>query len=107
MNAQGLPPRSTLHATFSNELNDLPGEFVFVLDDYHTIHGEEVHELLGELTRHWPAPLHLVLISRIDPPVPLTGLRAKGMIHDIRTHDLRYTTEESAAFLKRSQGARS
>src|SRR5512139_1466096 len=56
--ARQSPPQSVLFATFSNELEQLPGEFLLVLDDYHTIHGEEVHALLGELVRHWPKPLH-------------------------------------------------
>ena len=64
------PPRRYSTATLSNELESLPGEFILVLDDYHAIHGEEVHNLLGELVRHWPRPLHLVLISRIEPAPP-------------------------------------
>ena len=92
-----------LFATFSNELEGLTGEFILVLDDYHTIRGTEVHNLLGELARHWPRPLHLVLISRINPPIPLSSLRAKGMISEIRTRDLRFTPEETAVYLSQSQ----
>ena len=65
----------------------------------------EVHNLLGELVRHWPKPLHLVLISRISPPMPLTSLRAKGMLSEIRTRDLRFTPEETAAYLSQTQFA--
>ena len=66
---------------------------------------KEVHNLLIELARHWPKPLHLVLISRIDPPLPLTRLRAKGMLSEIRTQDLRFTPEETAAYLSQTQFA--
>ena len=76
-----------------------------MLDDYHFIHGKAVHNLLGELARHWPKPLHLVLISRIEPPLPLTSLRAKGRISEIRTQDLRFTPEETAAYLHQWQFA--
>ena len=99
------PPQAALFATFSNELENLPGEFILVLDDYHTIHGEEVHNLLGELVRHWPKPLHLVLISRVSPPISLDNLRAKGMVSEIRTRDLRFTTEETADYLGKTQFA--
>ncbi len=98
-------PKSVLFATFSNELERLPGEFILVLDDYHTIHGVEVHNLLGELVRHWPKPLHLVLISRLSPPIPLDSLRAKGLISEIRTRDLRFTPEETASYLSKTQFA--
>ena len=103
--ARQQPPQAVLYATFSNDLEKLPGECILVLDDYHTIHGEEVHNLLGELVRHWPKPLHLVLISRLSPPISLDSLRAKGMISEIRTRDLRFTTEETAAYLSKTQFA--
>ncbi len=70
-----------------------------MLDDYHAIRGEAVHDFLSELLRHWPQRLHLVLISRSNPPLPLANLRAKGQVTEIRTRDLRFTPEESAAFL--------
>ncbi len=103
LQAQQQPPDAVLYATFSNELEELPGEAILVLDDYHTIHGMEVHNLLIELARHWPKPLHLVLISRIEPSLPLASLRAKGMLSEIRTRDLRFTPEETAAYLSQSQ----
>ncbi len=62
-----------------------------------------MHSLLVELARHWPKPLHLVLISRIDPTLPLTSLRAKGMLREIRTQDLRFTPEETATYLSQAQ----
>ncbi len=99
------PPNEVIYTTFSNELEKLPGEFILVLDDYHTIRSEEVHNLLAELARHWPRPLHLVLISRVNPSIPLTSLRAKGMLSEIRTRDLRFTTEEMADYLSKTQFA--
>ncbi len=98
-------PQTVLHTVFCNDLEKLPGEAILVLDDYHFIHGKAVHSLLGELARHWPKPLHLVLLSRIEPPLPLTSLRAKGMISEIRTQDLRFTAEETAAYLHQWQFA--
>jgi LuxR family maltose regulon positive regulatory protein len=105
LQAREQPPQAILYATFSNELEKLPKEFILILDDYHSIHGTEVHNLLGELARHWPRPLHLVLISRISPPIPLGSLRAKGMISEIRTRDLRFTPEETRAYLDQTQFA--
>ncbi len=103
--AREQAPKGVLHATFSNEIELLPESFVFVLDDYHSIHGEEVHNLLSELVRHWPKPLRLVLISRISPPLPLDSLRGKGLISEIRTRELRFTREETSAYLSKTQFA--
>jgi LuxR family maltose regulon positive regulatory protein len=96
LQAMQQPPQAILYTTLCNELSRLPGEVILVLDDYQFIHGKAVHGLLVEMARHWPKPLQLVLISRIEPPLPLTRLRAKGMIREIRTQDLRFTTEETA-----------
>ena len=103
LQAQRRLPQAVLYATFSNELEELPGECILVLDDYQFISGKAVHNLLGELARHWPKPLHLVLISRIDPPLPLTNLRAKRRIREIRTQDLRFTSQETITYLIQSK----
>ncbi len=105
LQAQQQFPQSVLFATFSNELEQLPGEAILVLDDYHLVHGKEVHDLLNHLVRHWPEKLHLVLISRISPAIPLDSLRARGMIRDLRTRDLRFTADEMAEYLGQSQAA--
>ncbi len=97
--SRSISPPAYLYATLSNELERLSQNFIIVLDDYHTLHGTEVHELLNEWARHWPKPLHLVLISRTNPPIPSAGLRAKGMLHEIRTQHLRFTPAETAAYL--------
>jgi LuxR family transcriptional regulator, maltose regulon positive regulatory protein len=97
------PPEQVLYTTLCNELSKLPGEVILVLDDYQFIRGKVVHGLLVELARHWPKPLHLVLISRIDPPLPLTSLRVKGMLREIRTQDLRFTPKETATYLSQAQ----
>ena len=102
LQARLKPPLSDLYTTLSNDIEQLPGNFILVLDDYHTIRGVEVHDLLTQWVRHWPKSLHLVLISRINPPFPLTSLRAKGQISEIHTHDLRFTSEETTAYLSQS-----
>ena len=96
-----LPPLTRLSTTLSNEIAELPGRFILVLDDYYTIQGEMVVDLLNELLQHWPSPLHLVLISRNNPPLPLPRLRANGALTEIRSNDLRFDKYETNAFLSR------
>jgi LuxR family maltose regulon positive regulatory protein len=103
LHAGQQPPEQVIYTTMCNELAKLPGEVILVLDDYQFIRGKAVHGLLVELARHWPQPLHLVLISRIDPPLPLTSLRAKGMLREIRAQNLRFTPEETATYLNKAQ----
>ena len=94
--------QASLLAALGNELHRLPGRAVLVLDDYYTIRGQAVHDFLSELLRHWPQRLHLVLISRSNPPWPLASLRAKGQVVDIRTRDLRFTPGETTTFLDKA-----
>jgi len=99
IHAQIEPPLELLAATLINELALLPDRFVLVLDDFGAIHGVAVPELLNRLLQHWPPSLHLVLISRHNPPLGLARLRAHGQITEIRSRDLRFTPEETAAYL--------
>jgi LuxR family maltose regulon positive regulatory protein len=93
-------PVSHLSTMLSNEIELLPRDFILVLDDYHLLNGQAVHRFLSELMQHWPSGLHLVLISRIDPPLPLARLRARDKITEVRTGDLRFTSEEASAYLE-------
>ena len=102
IHAQIEPPLELLAVTLINELALLPDRFVLVLDDFGSIHGVAVPELLNRLLQHWPPPLHLVLISRHNPPLGLPRLRANGQITEIRSRDLRFTPEETAAYLDRA-----
>lgn len=94
--------QAPLVVALSNDIERLPTRCILVLDDYHVIHGAAVHDFLNEMLRHWPQRLHLVLISRNSPPLPLVKLRAKGLLIEIHSHDLRFTAEEAAAYIRRS-----
>ena len=80
---------------------DLPDDLILVLDDYHLMHMRELHHLLDMLIEHLPSQIHLVLTTRSDPPLSLSRWRAKGYLHDLRSTDLRFTLEETEAFLTR------
>ncbi len=102
LRAPQQPSANTVAVTLINGLMDLPTRFVLVLEDYHTISSEPIHGLLQELNRHWPRGFHLILTSRTNPPLSLANMRAQGQVNEIRSHDLRFTREESAAFLDES-----
>jgi LuxR family maltose regulon positive regulatory protein len=72
----------------------LEQESVLILDDYHVLTSEGAHDLLRFLVEHLPTHLHLLIGTRIDPPLPLARLRARGQLCEIRAHKLRFTTEE-------------
>ena len=93
-----LPP-DQIATLLINELADVPDDVILVLDDYHRIHNREVHTLLELLVEYLPLQLHLVLICRSDPPLPVARWLAKGRLNELRGTDLRFTPEETEAFL--------
>src|SRR5215216_2063982 len=88
----------------SNEILELPRDFVLVLDDYHVIHSEAVHDALAFLLDYSPPPLHLIVAGRASPPLRLPKLRARGSLTELGAPDLRFTHEEAADFLGRTMG---
>ncbi|MCB5179423.1 LuxR C-terminal-related transcriptional regulator [Streptomyces antimicrobicus] len=76
---------------------------VLVVDGLDRIPGAGVHRDLRFLVEHAGPALHLVLISREDPALPLHRYRAEGLVHEIRERDLAFTRGEAAQLL-RGQG---
>jgi LuxR family maltose regulon positive regulatory protein len=98
---QGIQPAQfeTVLNLLVNELASIPDPFVLVLDDLHLIQTETVLNILAFLLDHLPPQMHLALITRIDPPLPLARLRARNRLTEIRADQLRFTRDEIAAFL--------
>ena len=83
----------------ADALDKIDESFVLVLDDYHVISEPTIHLFLSELLHYPPANLRLVVASRVDPPLPLASMRAHNQLTEIRTRELRFTSEEAAAYL--------
>jgi LuxR family maltose regulon positive regulatory protein len=86
-------------ATLLNELQAVPAELVLVLDDLHVIEAGDVHEGVAFLLDHLPSQIHLVIATRVDPPLPLARLRARGQLVEVRADDLRFGPDETATYL--------
>jgi LuxR family maltose regulon positive regulatory protein len=90
--------------TLINHVAMLPQAFVLVLDDYHLITSQVIHDAVTFLVDHLSENLHLILATRADPPLPLPRLRARGHLIELRQSDLHFTAEETAAFLNKVMG---
>ena len=86
-------------APLINELAELPAPFVLVLDDYHVVRDELVHDSVAYLLRHMPAALHVVIATRADPPLPLGRLRAADAVLELRAAELRFSDGEADSML--------
>jgi LuxR family maltose regulon positive regulatory protein len=84
-----------------NDISNYSGEFALVLDDYQQIDNLAIHEGIVFLIDHIPPRMHLMLTCRADPPLPLARLRARAQMTELRSDDLRFTSDEIIEFLNR------
>ena len=87
-----------------NELTELPGRVVLVLDDYQFVTEVETHASIAFFMEHLPENLHLVICSRSDPPLPVARLRAMGELNEIRSGQLAFTEQEANLLLNEKLG---
>lgn len=99
LTAQEPPPLYPALQAFLVDLGALPGGLTLILDDYQAVVAEEVHQVVAYLLRHLPSGCHLVILSRIDPPLALARLRAEQQLAELRASDLRFTLDETEALL--------
>ncbi len=87
-----------------NQLDSIGQPFVLILDDYHLITSPAIHQILAFLLDHQPPQMRLAIATRKDPPLPLSRLRARRQLIELRQADLRFTTAETMAFLQQEMG---
>jgi len=104
MEAGGTTPTEAVLVSLINDLDVLAGPMVVALDDYHVIDGAAVHEAVTFLLENLPPQVTLAMSTRADPPLPLSRLRARGELVEVRAADLRFTTEEAEVFLNEVMG---
>ncbi|NDJ78746.1 MAG: LuxR family transcriptional regulator [Chloroflexi bacterium] len=98
------PVTEVILTTLVNEIAALPVECFLVLDDYHVIDAQSVNHALSFLIDHLPPQLHLVIVTRENPSLPLARYRAQGQLTELRAADLRFTLTETAAFFTQTMG---
>ena len=104
LHSREAPPLSTILTNLLNEIVQLDQEVILILDDFHLISEQAIHEGLLFALDHLPANLHLILATRTDPLLPLSRLRVRGQLLEIRSSDLRFTQLEATTFLLQHMG---
>ncbi len=88
---------------FGAALFDAP--VCLVLDDVHVLDGSEVWAQLDLFVSLLPPGVHVVLVSRHDPPLAVQRLRVAGALGEVPARDLAFTDDE-ARLLLGEQGVR-
>src|SRR5258708_32863342 len=99
---QSLFPLLVLKQVLTSFLNDAARQvsrLLLILDDYHVITSSQIHESLAYLVNPLPPTLHLVILSRSEPALPLARWRARDDLQELHAAALPFSPEEIAAFL--------
>ena len=98
------PDMTELSVLLVNQIDSIQERSVLVIDDYHTITSQSVHSVLSFLLDHIPPRFHLIIATRADPPLPLSRLRGRGQLLELRQSELRFSLEEVKLFLDQGMG---
>jgi LuxR family maltose regulon positive regulatory protein len=99
-----LPSGEIISTTLTNNILAWNSRFLLVLDDFQVIQDPFILQVLERWLASLPQPMHLVLITREDPPLPLARLRAHNQLTEIRARDLRFTRQDAERFLNEVLG---
>ncbi len=99
------PSPEAILIPFINELAQLSSHSILALDDYHALTAPEINQTLAFLLDHLPTAVHVLLISRTEPALPLARLRARNELIELTAADLRFSIDETRSFLQQSLGS--
>jgi LuxR family transcriptional regulator, maltose regulon positive regulatory protein len=102
-NAQELNLQRSL-GLLINDLCDLDEPIILVLEDYHLIENEQVDQVIELMLNQAIPNLHLVITTREDPNLPLTRLRVRNQLTEVRAADLSFSLEEACEFFSNVMG---
>ena len=94
-----VPTWNDVLPTYVNELAAFAAPVLLILDDYHAITAQPIHDIVDWLLEYAPANLHLVIASRVEPPLSLARLRGRGRLVELHHQDLRFDADEAHTFL--------
>jgi LuxR family transcriptional regulator, maltose regulon positive regulatory protein len=95
----GIDPIDVALPALLNDLSGTDAKQTLILDDYHLLTDARIHEGVEYLLSYLPPSLRLVIASRLDPPLPLARMRARGELTEIRAADLRFSPAEATGLV--------
>ena len=90
--------------TLINDLARSPTPVVLILDDLHRIENKEILKSLAFLLDRVPPHVHVMILTRSDPNLPLARYRSRGQLLEIRLADLCFSLEEAHTLLNTAMG---
>ena len=89
-----ISPQRVLTVLINELTEQVEVPWFIVLDDYHFVASSVVHQLVDFFIENAPEGVHMIISTRVDPPIALARLRARGQLAELRTSSLRFREEE-------------
>jgi LuxR family maltose regulon positive regulatory protein len=94
LNSPNTPSVDSIASLVINEILNINQNFLLVLDDFHLIKSNEVLKLVSYLLDHFPGNIHIVILTRSDPTLPVSRLRSQHQLVEIRSSDLSFSAND-------------
>ncbi|HLZ58181.1 MAG TPA: LuxR C-terminal-related transcriptional regulator [Ktedonosporobacter sp.] len=85
-------------------LSRLSTPIVVMLDNYHVITEQSIHQSMSAFINQMPSQVRIILAGRLEPPLPLARLRAQRHLTELHSADLRFSEQEIADVIKQLAG---
>ena len=99
-----VPPAESICTVLLDDILRFDRPFILVLDDFQILQERAILDVLEMLVANLPPQLHLVMVTREDPLLPLARLRANNQMTEIRAEELRFNSAEAGAFFQKTMG---
>ncbi|MCF8011119.1 MAG: LuxR C-terminal-related transcriptional regulator [Clostridiales bacterium] len=83
-----------------NDLCNVSQDFCLVLDNYHSIINDFIHNSLYFLIKYMPSSMHILIIGRTKPPFSLSRFLINQDLKILSFKELKFNTDEISKFFK-------
>jgi len=104
LNSAGQISIESVVINLINEIENTDSEFLLVLDDFHVVENPKVHKTVASLIDYMPEHMHLAISTRADPVLPVSRLKVRNQLTEIRYADLCFNPDETASFFRDIMG---
>ncbi|WP_066191472.1 LuxR C-terminal-related transcriptional regulator [Gracilibacillus timonensis] len=101
-NLKCMPPSELIIDSLLHELDEMDTRLHVILDDYHHIELDMIHQMMIRLVQYLPDHVHLYIASRRKLPFPIASWRMKCWVKEISMSELAFTYQEIEAVFQKN-----
>jgi LuxR family maltose regulon positive regulatory protein len=94
LNSPNKPSSESIISLLINDILNINQNFLLVLDDFHLITSSDILGLVAYLLEHIPNNIHIAILTRSDPTLPIARLRSQNQLVELRSSDLSFSANE-------------